>query len=82
MFKKEQLEHWSMKNLKQEKQATDKKVYKDWKEANPEAYDKQSEERREHQRNKLKEDEDYRNRQYARTAQWKEDNKNYILNIQ
>ncbi len=74
---KETIRAWVDEEFKARKQATSKKVYKNWKEANPEAYDKQSEERKEHQRNKLKEDEDYRNRQYARTAQWREDNENY-----
>ena len=68
---------WVDEEFKARKQATDKKVYKNWKEANPEAYEKQLEERREHQRNKLREDEDYKNRQYNRTAKWREDNENY-----
>lgn len=68
---------WVDDCYKKRKQTISQKVYKKWKVTNPEKYEVQSSNRREHQKNKLKEDQTYRQRQYERTAKWVLKNKDY-----
>jgi hypothetical protein len=68
---------WVDRDYKKRKQSISQRVYKKWKESNPTKYEALSTSRREQQRNKLKEDQDFRQRQYERTAKWVLENKSY-----
>jgi hypothetical protein len=68
---------WVDQNYKKRKQTISQRVYKKWKNNNPEKYDLQSSKRREQQRVKLKQDDAFRQRQYERTAKWSLKNENY-----
>lgn len=74
------IKKWVDSEYNKRKQNISKKAYNKWKTNNPEAYEKQSSQRREHQRTKLQEDQEYKERQYCRTMQWREQHKDYHKN--
>jgi hypothetical protein len=74
------IKKWVDKSFNTNKQQISQKSYKKWKNNHPEGYKRQSLNRKEQQRLKLKEDEEFKQRQYKRTCEWRNKNKDYHKN--